>query len=468
MDKSGDRPDRQAPAFDNHVVAAPEMPFGIGEYFWKAALIVFSIVLVIVTVLALIAGVSPVYLSVLYVVPSALFAYFFRRQGVLVVYLLAMYYFALTIWFRYPAVYELWLTALQSILFIAIALVVSYLTDHLLEESRKYRAIFDNTENGVVMVERETLTIRETNQRFAAALQLPEDAVIGKPLVSFLSDASTRDRLIRCLAGEQAVPTQEVMLVQKDGTVWTAVVAARRISREYAVLTFINITERKKVDERARVLKEEADLYLDIMTHDLNNLNTASLNNAALLAGTSGDYGRRIATNLVRALEKGNEIIQNVSALRRIHDQLPAKIPVHLSEIIKKEIAHFPDARIRYGGEDAVVLADEMLPVVFSNLIGNSIKHGGEGAEVWITVRDNGADVQVSVEDSGAGIPGPLRPYLFERFQRGDTKVGGKGLGLYICRMLVERYGGWIWVDDRVPQHPAQGAAIRFTLPKAA
>jgi len=467
MDKSEDHPDWQAPAFDNHVIAAAEMPFGVSERCWKAVLIVFSIVLVIVTAFALVAGISPIYLSVLYAVPSFLFAYFFRRRGVLVVYLLSMYYFGLTIWFRYPAVYELWLTALQAVLFIAIALIVSYLSDHLLLESRKYRAIFDNTENGVILIDRETLAIRESNKRFAAALQLADDVVIGKLLDSFFTDASARDRLVRCLRTENVIPTQEFTLEGGGGVVWTAVVAARRISPEDAVLTFINITERKKADEHARNLKEEADLYLDIMTHDLNNLNTASLNYAALLAGSVGNSGRPTVTNLILSLGKCDEIIHNVSTLRWLRDRLPAKAPVHLSEIIKNEIIHFPDARIRYGGEDAFVLADEMLSAVFRNLIGNSTKHGGEAPEIWIKVQDKGDEIQVSVEDSGSGIPEQVRPYLFERFQRGDTTVSGKGLGLYICKTLIERYGGRIWADDRIPHDPSQGAAIRFTLSKA-
>jgi signal transduction histidine kinase len=56
--------------------------------------------------------------------------------------------------------------------------------------------------------------------------------------------------------------------------------------------------------------------------------------------------------------------------------------------------------------------------------------------------------------------------YLFERFRRGDTTVSGKGLGLFICKTLIERYGGRIWVEDQVPGDPTQGAIMRFTLNK--
>ena len=66
--------------------------------------------------------------------------------------------------------------------------------------------------------------------------------------------------------------------------------------------------------------------------------------------------------------------------------------------------------------------------------------------------------------DTGPGIPDDLKKVIFERFQRGKGKKSGKGLGLYITRIIVERYGGRIWAEDRVPGQPAQGAVIRVRL----
>ena len=60
-----------------------------------------------------------------------------------------------------------------------------------------------------------------------------------------------------------------------------------------------------------------------------------------------------------------------------------------------------------------------------------------------------------------------MKPDLFNRFSGGGGEKSGRGLGLYICRMLVERYGGRVRADDRVPGRPGCGAAIRFTLRKA-
>ncbi|WP_243669973.1 ATP-binding protein [Methanoculleus chikugoensis] len=56
-------------------------------------------------------------------------------------------------------------------------------------------------------------------------------------------------------------------------------------------------------------------------------------------------------------------------------------------------------------------------------------------------------------------MPDERKPYLFTRFSGGDGEKSGRGLGLYICRMLIERYGGKIWADDRVEGRPEEGAA---------
>jgi signal transduction histidine kinase len=109
-------------------------------------------------------------------------------------------------------------------------------------------------------------------------------------------------------------------------------------------------------------------------------------------------------------------------------------------------------------------MADDLLSEVFANLIGNSVKFGDPGVEIAIRVEESGDQVEVSIEDTGPGVPDAVKPTLFARFAPGKNSRSGKGLGLYITRTLIERYGGRVWVDDRVPGRPECGAAFRFTL----
>ncbi|MFA5614629.1 MAG: ATP-binding protein, partial [Methanoculleus sp.] len=72
-------------------------------------------------------------------------------------------------------------------------------------------------------------------------------------------------------------------------------------------------------------------------------------------------------------------------------------------------------------------------------------------------------EVLVSIEDTGPGIPDVVKPRLFDRMVRGGGGAAGTGLGLYICRTLIARYGGRVWAEDRA----GGGTTVRFTLRKA-
>ena len=444
----------------------PEEPFGIRGIYWKGGLIAFSLFLMVSTVFVLMAGGSASATGNLYIVPAILFAYFYRRRGVLAAYLLSMFYLAVVIVFRYPSADDLFAAAIRSALMVAIALMVSYLTHNLILEKRKYQAIFDNTENGVIVLDLEDHSILEMNQRFARSAGLPRP-YNGKLTISmFLRDPVVMDRLSGSLESISSTPALETPVFRCDGTIWTAIIVARRISVRHAVLTFVDITERKVMDDRLERLHREANLYIDILTHDINNINTASLNYGRLLSTPGGGERSGLVANLVRSLEKSDEIIRNVSILRKIREGTPHLVPVSLDPLIRREIAGFPDSEIEYTGTDATVLADEMLSSVFDNLIGNAIKFRGADPVITISVEDHKNNISVSIADHGHGIPDSLKPHLFERLQHGDVPASGKGLGLYISRTLIERYGGTIVAEDRVIGEPGKGALIRFTLRK--
>ena len=103
---------------------------------------------------------------------------------------------------------------------------------------------------------------------------------------------------------------------------------------------------------------------------------------------------------------------------------------------------------------------------MFVNLIGNAVKHGGPDVAVTIRTGEDEGCVWVSVEDTGPGVPDDQKEAIFHRYEQKRRGVG-EGLGLYLVQILVDRYGGKVWVKDRVPGHPEQGAAFVFTLKKA-
>ena len=229
-------------------------------------------------------------------------------------------------------------------------------------------------------------------------------------------------------------------------------------------------TLEEQVRERTADLEESsrmAALFLDIMRHDINNANNvANLYSDLLAAEIEGKPEAELLNKAKIGLAKSIEIVRNVNTIQHIQGGLPSPAPVDLDRVIRCEVEQFPGSNIVYTGSTATVLADDLLGEVFANLIGNAVKFGGPDVGITIRVEDRGEEILVSVEDDGPGIPDDLKPRLFDRLIRGTHRAAGTGLGLHICRMLIERYGGTIRVEDRVEGRPELGAAIRFTLPK--
>jgi signal transduction histidine kinase len=101
---------------------------------------------------------------------------------------------------------------------------------------------------------------------------------------------------------------------------------------------------------------------------------------------------------------------------------------------------------------------------ILYNLVENAAKYSPAGSEITVSVRDEQSRVLVSVADSGMGIPAERQHELFEPFARlvsQSEHSKGLGLGLVVCKRLVEAHGGRIWVESAV----GKGTTFNFTLP---
>ncbi len=110
-----------------------------------------------------------------------------------------------------------------------------------------------------------------------------------------------------------------------------------------------------------------------------------------------------------------------------------------------------------------------MLHDVFSNLVGNAVKHTGDRADIVVdlnVVNDNGIKYcRVMIENNGPGIPDEFKATIFNRALKGTAKSKGMGLGLYLVKSLVDSYGGRVWVEDRVQGDHTKGAKLVVMLP---
>ncbi len=244
-----------------------------------------------------------------------------------------------------------------------------------------------------------------------------------------------------------------------------------------------DITERKHAEESLIVAKQQAELYVDLMGHDINNMNHSAMGYLELaLQELEREKRLRLDDKLLiekpmQALNNSSALIKNVRKLQQLMTEGVKTKPTDLNNIFRELEAtsfHLDDRDVLINIQHVagiMVEANELLKDVFLNLITNAIRHSDMEKPLTVNVKvepvnENGQKYyRCMVEDDGPGIPDVLKGKLFHRFQRGTTKAHGKGLGLYIVRTLVEGYHGRVWVEDRVTGDHTKGARFMVLLP---
>lgn len=225
--------------------------------------------------------------------------------------------------------------------------------------------------------------------------------------------------------------------------------------------------QREQLAEANRKANLYLDIYLDVLTYEIKNAIFSLSGYAEIIHNSVGVKEKGYASRMIETMKKSRNVIRNIETISSIYKHPPQQKPVNLNKVIAEVVKEHKEITIRCRNCEVTVLADEMLQVVFRNLISNSVKAGGPPVEIEIHTEDQpDGMLLVTVSDTGTGIPDEIKTGIFDRFMQGTDKRSSYGLGLHIAKMLIEAYGGRIWADDRVTGHPEQGAAIRFTLHK--
>ncbi len=171
--------------------------------------------------------------------------------------------------------------------------------------------------------------------------------------------------------------------------------------------------------------------------------------------------------------EQLNNIIDDMLDLARLESgkMLESRPePTNLDELIQEVLVPYdemaPDHHFQTRGlEDLppVQVDPFRITQVLRNLLSNAVKYSPEGGNIVIRGRVENDMAAISVEDEGLGMTREQQAHLFERFYRAHTSmnISGTGLGLTICKFIVEQHGGRIWVESR----PNVGSTFTFTLP---
>lgn len=236
----------------------------------------------------------------------------------------------------------------------------------------------------------------------------------------------------------------------------------------------------RKEKEKAAALAEKEKLRANLMrmiSHDLRTPLTSISGNASNLISNSTEFDEETKQQLYRDIYKDSmwliNLVENLLSVTRIEEgRTNLRMTVELlDEVITEALRHVN--RISNRQKICVELPDEMLFVkidaklivqVIINIVDNAMKYTPPGSRVVITAKREGQWTAVSIADNGEGIADEAKEHIFEMFYTGKHKVADSrrsmGVGLSLCKSVIQAHGGKISVSDNVPH----GAVFTFTL----
>ncbi len=172
--------------------------------------------------------------------------------------------------------------------------------------------------------------------------------------------------------------------------------------------------------------------------------------------------------HITEQVGRARRLVRDVLALATVSEEAPREM-TDLGKVcreVQTELNWPPDARLDVAHLVPVYASPSQMRQLLDNLLGNALKfHGTEPLRVDLSAQSEGALVHFTLRDNGIGVAPEYAEKVFGMFQRlhGRTPTGGNGIGLAVCRRIVERHGGTIWIEAV----PGGGTAIHFTLPAA-
>ncbi len=363
----------------------------------------------------------------------------------------------------------------------AIAVRNASLYQQVWAEKHRLDAIIDNSADGVMILDRDR-RITVFNRALAIMTGWSPEEAIGQPCHQVLSLRNRQGEdiceeecpLLGLSSGEDLYVEGDIE--REDGRVFTVGITYTPLFDKEGKL--LNIIANVNDITRFREAEEMKSTFISVISHELKTP-------VALIKGYADTLRREDAQWDEETLREGltiieeesdrlNRLINNLLEASRIQASgLKLELSyIQLPKLAEKVVEGFRvqtekhNFQLDFPPDFPPVLADEeRMREVFSNLIRNAVKYSPQGGTIWVGGRVNGDQVTVYVADEGIGIPVEEQERIFQRFYRVKSELSqstkGAGLGLYLCRAIVEAHGGRIWVEST----PGKGAIFAFTLP---
>jgi len=342
------------------------------------------------------------------------------------------------------------------------------------EGVEKYRSLFDNMTESFALTELildkddkpDDARYLEVNPAWERLMGIPREKVVGRthreiePRLDPLTVESVGKRVLSGTPG--AFEYYSTILNR-----WVEV-NMYFPRKGYLAYTMKDITERKKADRTK-------DDFIGMVSHELKTPLTVFLGavKVAMTEGISIDDRRELLSDASDSAESMVSLVDNLLELSRHQanrltlNRSSVDISRVIHDVIERDKSRLASHRLVLDIAPGLppLEADQLrLERVLRNLLDNAVKYSATGTAIHISVQKDIDHLLIGVKDGGKGIPAEEQEKLFQSFERlHETSVTrpGLGLGLLVCKRLIEAHGGEIWVDSA----PGKGSTFWFTLP---
>ncbi|HWW62061.1 MAG TPA: ATP-binding protein, partial [Thermoanaerobaculia bacterium] len=358
---------------------------------------------------------------------------------------------------------------------------------HVITAARAAREIVDTMADALFVIDAEG-KIRVINPAARTLFGYRESDLLGRSIDALeeTSGDETISRTLREVSRRGAIRDQERLLRHKDGQAIDVSISISPVSEEDvqqgAVVIARDIRERKRADAELRLAmtrlersNRELEDFAYVASHDLQEPlrkiqafgDLLKSRHSEELPAQARDYVERMQA----AAKRMQILINDLLAFSRVTTKAQPFVPVNLGDIAR-EVAHDLEHRVHEAngeiviGELPTVDADALqMRQLFQNLAGNALKFHRDGVAPRVEIRGDVEDgrCRISVSDNGIGFEEKYADRIFTMFERlhGRGKYDGTGIGLAICRKIVERHGGSIAARSTV----GEGSTFIVTLP---
>ena len=353
----------------------------------------------------------------------------------------------------------------------------------------QWEVLFRLTRRGIAVTDPRTRVLVAVNPAYAAMHGGEVEDFVGLPVACVLApDSAERLDGLGEEIDEHGFLSYDSEHVRTDGSTFPAAVdmmAARDEDGEQRYwLTWVeDLTERRRAERDAarhagELARSNADLdrFAGVVSHDLQSPLRVIAGCARILERRAGEQldqeARELLEHLVGGVHRMTALLDGIREYSRVRGGEDELAVVDCATVVDGVLASLgadleaAGAQVRVGELPRLPAHAVQLAQLFQNLIANAVKfRGAEPPEIAIAARAGEALWEFTVTDNGIGIDREYAERVFDFGQRlhSDDEVPGSGIGLTVCKTVVERHHGRIWVEPA----PGGGSRFHFTLPTA-